>query len=81
MAAESWVSRKDTNADRIIEALDKHTGEELSRCHRTSWRRFRFPPDKGHEELKRVRTITVEPRGEQGGSHNESRIKNEVINI
>ena len=30
VASEPWVSRRDTNVDRIIEALDKHTGED---CH------------------------------------------------
>ncbi|PWY62409.1 hypothetical protein BO83DRAFT_412582 [Aspergillus eucalypticola CBS 122712] len=59
VASESWVSRRDTNADRIIEALDKHTGEN---CHDVIAR------PGGVSELKRARTVTVESRGEQGES-------------
>ncbi|PYH72342.1 uncharacterized protein BO88DRAFT_441900 [Aspergillus vadensis CBS 113365] len=67
VASESWVSRRDTNADRIIEALDKHTGED---CHDVIARPggvSGFHPTRVMKSCREQGQFTVEPRGEQGG--------------
>lgn len=74
VASEPWVSRRDTNADRIIEALDKHTGGDCHDVIAHPGGVSAFHPTRVMEE-KKARTITVEPRGEQGGFHKESRTR------